>query len=241
MDLSTVLTVIILGLLVYYLIDKKPVHREQVNSSTSEKDTLYPKIDILDDFTVIIITDTHGTLREQDLWALKKPYDVCFLLGDIDTYDMQLLDKYMDKTKTFGVLGNHDYKEMYESYGVEDIHGRDVCIKGVTFAGFEGSAKYKYGDYIMYTQEESIEVAKTIPPADILISHDCSYNLVQVEEEGAHSGLKGITEYISMNHVRYNFCGHYHRAVHRNHDMCDTYVFPYGVSCIEKGVIQHQE
>ena len=93
---------------------------------------------------ILCIADTHGTLKECQAELLKDvEYDVCFLLGDVTHKDLQILDSYLDKSKTYGVLGNHDDFGLLEKMGIKNIHMKQIEISGVTFFGFEGSFRYK--------------------------------------------------------------------------------------------------
>lgn len=144
----------------------------------------------------IIITDLHGTARfmdEQVFSVFKEPYDVCFILGDCTSYDLDILMKYLDISKTYYVCGNHDDVDIYSKYNIRNIHGQQIEIKGKTFVGWEGSHKYK-ASAIGMTQDESITFEKTLPVADYLVAHDGPYIPEKINDI-AHQGLKGITNY----------------------------------------------
>ena len=55
---------------------------------------------------------------------------------------------------------------------------------------------------------ESIKIAKQIPDADILVTHDRPF--IKKNFGDAHDGLKGITEYIYSNHISLHIHGHLH-------------------------------
>lgn len=165
--------------------------------------------------TFLIITDTHDALREDDFKEFSNDYEACFLLGDIGSMDLKIILRHVPKEKIYGVYGDYDYYGMYEDNGVQNIHGIQKMLGGVSFVGFEGSARYKSGDCPMYSPEESIEVEKKLMDADILISHDCAHGLLTSEKHGAHIGLDGITHYMKRKSALINICGHYH-----NEDVC---------------------
>lgn len=79
---------------------------------------------------------------------------------------------------------------------------------------YHGSTKYKEGNYGMYTQEEAMEIAEKLEPADILISHDKPF--LKDEGDYVHDGLKGITYYLYKNKVPYHFHGHLHEEFENN-------------------------
>lgn len=60
----------------------------------------------------------------------------------------------------------------------------------------------------MLSQEESIELAKNMKSADILVSHDKAY--IYDRHDNVHDGLKGITDYIYKNHIPLHIHGHLH-------------------------------
>lgn len=169
---------------------------------------------------LIVIADTHGYLafgrhRFQAFMDTVANFDLCVLLGDLETYDMDRIMEIIPAEKIVGVLGNHDIPELYDMYGVRDINGRTYEHKGVTFAGLEGGFRYKKGQTPMYTQYESLMLAQTIRgQADILISHDRA--LTQTGCDPAHAGLIGNSCLIYKNNISLHLHGH----VHKSYEAC---------------------
>ncbi|MEE0929913.1 MAG: metallophosphoesterase family protein [Acutalibacteraceae bacterium] len=161
------------------------------------------------DFNVklLIITDTHNCLEEEELNNINA--DVCLLLGDITDRDLSIIKQKVD-IPIYGILGNHDSWTLYDKYNIENIHGKVIDIYGIKIAGLQGSIRYKLSDAPLYTDDESVEISKTIPYTDILISHDCPKYLYG-KNNFAHSGLKGITEYCNKNRTPLNIHGHHHK------------------------------
>lgn len=162
---------------------------------------------------ILFITDTHNCLTydKETLEYIQnvKDYDYCILLGDHSADDLYEITKIIPKDKLCGVLGNHDSWDKYKEYGINNIDGTVLNIKGVRIAGISGSYKYKNSDqYALYTHEESIDIANRMDNADILISHDKPYTEKQFGD--AHDGLKGITEYIYKNRIPLHIHGHLH-------------------------------
>lgn len=162
---------------------------------------------------ILFIADTHNCL-EADVQTLNfiketKNYDCCILLGDHSANDLNVITKIIPNDKLYGVLGNHDSWNKYEEYSITDLNGKIVEIKGVRIAGMSGSYKYKdSNEYAMYSHEDSIKIADSMSDADILVSHDKPFT--EDRHNGAHDGLKGVTEYIYKNHISTHIHGHLH-------------------------------
>lgn len=162
---------------------------------------------------ILFIADTHNCLKNDNetLKYIKeqREYDYCILLGDHSANDIEEILKVVPINKICGVLGNHDSWEKYNQYGINNINGKVIIINGVKIAGIGGSYKYKNSnEYVLYTHEESIEIANSIGEADVLVSHDKAFT--EDNHNVAHDGLKGITEYIYKNHIGLHVHGHLH-------------------------------
>lgn len=162
---------------------------------------------------LLFITDTHNCLRNDNeaLNYIKKQsdYDYCILLGDHSASDLEEILNIIPLNKICGVLGNHDSWGKYDNYGINNINGKIIDIKGIRIAGIGGSFKYKnINEYVLYTHEESTLIANSIAEADILITHDKAFT--EDNHNPAHDGLKGITEYIYKNHIALHIHGHLH-------------------------------
>lgn len=167
---------------------------------------------IKENILVLCIADTHGTLHPDQIEMLRNiDYDVCFLLGDVSHKDLQLLENenILIKEKTYGLLGNHDDYGLLDKFGIDNLHGKKIQIKGASFIGFEGSNRYKEGKYPMYTQDEASSILKEYPDADIFVSHDGSFGAMG-KTDPAHCGFKAITQYIKDNDVLWHIHGHCH-------------------------------
>lgn len=163
---------------------------------------------------ILFITDTHNCLAYTDKYLnyLKSfkitDYDICLILGDVSGLDIDAIKNIIPKEKLFGIVGNHDSIDSLEVNNITNIHGKVIECRGVRIAAIMGSNRYKQGDYGMITQEESIEVAKSMENADILVSHDKAY--IWDKNDKVHDGLKGITYYLYKNHVPIHIHGHLH-------------------------------
>ncbi len=159
---------------------------------------------------ILAISDLHWYTNEEIVKIKSVDFDVCVLLGDIPVTAIKLIKKYVGIKSLIAVAGNHDDWNTPELSEVENIHGKCVEYCGYSFAGFSGSARYKNGDYPMFTQVESLNIGRKLKKADILISHDSGYHLFGKDK--THSGLIGIDLYNLKNRVNLNICGHHHTS-----------------------------
>lgn len=197
-------------------------HNMFSNNATAERE--HPVVQTIDkNLKLLCIADTHSTLKEHQVQELNGVnYDACFLLGDISHKDLQLLLPYLDTSKTYGVLGNHDDFGLLENNGITNINMKTIDVNGVTILGFQGSNRYKEGNYPMYTQEEAFDVLKDAPYADILVSHDSSFEALATNS--AHCGLKAIRGLLKEKGIPLHIHGHIHDR--------QQYFLDNGTSCI---------
>mgnify|MGYP003288754027 CR=1 FL=1 len=161
---------------------------------------------------VLIITDLHTwTDEEQKITRDLEGYDICFLLGDISVDHLNEL-KEIIKTPLYGLNGNHDCNNI-EAARIENIHGKSITFHNITFAGIQGSVRYKKGPWNMYTQGESVEICKVLPKADIFLTHDRAYD--PGCNNFVHAGMNEILEYIETNVPKLHIHGHVHRNEER--------------------------
>lgn len=160
--------------------------------------------------SLLIIADTHGTLNEEHFYEYlkNKDYDICILVGDHTSRDIEIILNYIDKDKLYGLKGNHDF-EYLKNYNICDINGKIIEINGVKILGMEGSFKYKPVDFPSFTQEESITFFENKEKVDILVSHDKTFDYTKIKDP-AHQGLIGITNYIFKNNIPIHIHGHIH-------------------------------
>lgn len=186
---------------------KKEINTSDVGVERVAADSPPPRIPLRFNLKILVIADTHNCLTEEELEG--KAADVCLLLGDLSGRDMRIIKRNIKTMPIYGVLGNHDDWDLYETYGVENIHGNAVEVRGVKIAGLQGSIRYKSTDCPLYTDEESSQIAEAMSTADILISHDSPKNL-HGEWDFVHSGLQGVTDYCKKYNVPLNLHGHHH-------------------------------
>ncbi len=172
---------------------------------------------ISSDIVLLIIADTHGGLyldkdmrREFETVCRTDAFDLCCVLGDIHDYDYRIILENVEREKIVCLLGNHDRFDLLDAHGLRSINGRTAEIRGVRFAGIQGSFRYKDRAFPSFTHAESIGFLEDMPPADILLSHDRPFTVST--DRPSHDGLKGITKYLFENGVPLNIHGHIHRS-----------------------------
>lgn len=156
-------------------------------------------------------------------------FDFVLLLGDIDQMYLEVIAKKFAGKRKFGVLGNHDYPGDLEYYGIENSHGKLIQVEELSFAGIEGSVKYKKEFAPMFTQEEAMGLCKHLPKANILVSHN-SPKGIHDKPDLAHEGFYGLLEYIHAYQPKYALHGH-------QHGLKRTQIGNTQVVCIFGGVI----
>ena len=160
---------------------------------------------------LLIIADTHGTLNENEFreFINNNYYNCCIMIGDHYNRDIEIILKYIDKNKLYGLLGNHDY-DYLSDYGINNLNGKVIYINGISILGMLGSFKYKSVDFPSFTEEESIKFFEDKECVDILISHDRKLDPSKVNRDPAHQGLIGITNYLYEKKVPIHIHGHIH-------------------------------
>jgi predicted phosphodiesterase len=162
---------------------------------------------------LLVFSDTHNSYayNTDDLKEIENlNYDICLLLGDITLTDIQEILKVVPLNKVYGLRGNHDKLDDLSYRNIKNLHTETITINGFTIGGIQGSSKYRNSPTTapIYTQEESLELAKKLNDIDILISHD-TYYFGEVPDI-SHQGMKGITETIYRNHTPIHIHGHLH-------------------------------
>lgn len=165
-----------------------------------------------------MFADFHGTVKHETLKQAVLYYpkpDVVFTLGDISVVDLSFIKTVFSDVPVYGVCGNHDELTTLDMGGIPNIHSKVIEIAGVRFAGIGGSVRYKRGSYVMYSQTESLDIAKSLPPADILISHDKAYigkTSARFPEfaQDPHEGMAGISYYLRKHSPFLHIHGHIH-------------------------------
>ena len=135
--------------------------------------------------------------------------DVIFTMGDISNRELVAIRDLFQTAPIYGILGNHDGPSSLNFADISNLHGKSITVKDTTFAGFEGSVRYKRGDYTMFSQKESLDVARDIPAAEILVSHDRSFCGINVDLSAPYS--KSPHEGLIGHSPRFHVHGHSHK------------------------------
>lgn len=191
-----------------YSYDKKYLNQDSILYKIFGNADLYDK-----HIKMIIISDTHGCLNEIDFSKfimVHNNYDICILLGDHSYNDVEIVLKYVDKSKLYGLLGNHDYNYLSE-YNISNLNGNIINVNNTRIMGVQGSFKYKNSNSPLFSQQESILFLKDKPKVDILVSHDNRFDDNRIKDP-AHQGLFGISYYLFKNKIPYHIHGHIHES-----------------------------
>lgn len=163
---------------------------------------------------IAIFSDLQGFSYDSwiKLFELGLPEEVkCIItLGDIETLELsKLKERFSEVITWLGVQGNHDDRGDLEHLNIENMHMQVNNIQGIRFGGFEGSNRYKKGDYPMWLQLEAFAQLNQLESCDVLLSHN-SPKGVHDKDDIAHEGFTGLLHYIEKYMPRYCFHGHQH-------------------------------
>lgn len=164
---------------------------------------------------LLLISDTHGCLKSkgdefEEFVKSSGDFDLCILLGDLRPIDIYKILAVIPLHKIVALKGNHDFDTLYSDHGIKEVSGKVFKYKGVTFAGIDGTFRYKNERFPSHTQYESLKIAAELPPADVLISHDRIFSYANTEDL-THVGLVGCTYYVFANDcVQWHIHGHIH-------------------------------
>ena len=164
---------------------------------------------------LIVVSDTHGDLgfgnKFEEFFSGVAAYDLCLILGDLCPYELERVLTLVPKEKLLALRGNHDRPDLLDQFGIPNLNGKTVTHRGVTFAGIEGSFRYKKGEWPMYTHYESLLLASGMSKgADVLLTHDRAFLSAQYDH--AHAGLAGITYYLFEHGIPLHIHGHLHKS-----------------------------
>lgn len=165
---------------------------------------------------ILLFSDLHEFEKEK-IDNLNIDCDIIIFLGDINATPIRYIIQHFGNKEYFGVLGNHDDKNLYDSINkinklykipsVENIHLKLINKNNITFTGLEGSEFY--GNHPGFTQEEALNL--NIPKADIFFSHETGYHYIKEDiDDPIHQGFKTISKYIKEQKPKYHFFGHHH-------------------------------
>ena len=146
--------------------------------------------------------------EKQRVLEVAKSVDIVLSLGDISKSLIDVLNP------DFGVLGNQDLRTNIDKN--RNIAKRVVFHKGLIIGGYDGSNRYKAGNFVLHTQNESIQDLSNMGYCEIFITHDSPLqdkfkdSCDDLAQE-THCGLYGIDDYLQTKKPLIHFYGHYHQ------------------------------
>ena len=158
---------------------------------------------------ILICGSAIQQLSMEKLYAIEQSeVDLCIMLGNLEEETIENIRFCLpDGVQTLYVLGNKDKFETWNKEDAQHIHGFMVpySCNNIKFTGFMGSPNNTVG----YTQEESLYLCNKLPAADVLITHDAGFHMLDDWKQNNSEGFAGITEYINKNRPKYHIFGHY--------------------------------
>jgi Icc-related predicted phosphoesterase len=151
--------------------------------------------------------------------------DIAIGCGDLPAYYMEYIISSLD-IPLFHVYGNHsipaqkDENDGFFQPGAINLHRRMIRKGGFTFAGIEGSLKYRSGPF-QYTQFDMwLNVFKLVPSLllnrlkygrflNVLITHAPPWE-IHDQPDLAHQGIKAFLWMITTFQPDYHLHGHIH-------------------------------
>jgi uncharacterized protein len=135
--------------------------------------------------------------------------DLVICCGDFSIWGIQQVGE-IDWIPKIGVYGNHCTRGYMQDLGIIDLHLKKFELNGLIFTGFEGSVRYKDSEFApMFTQEEAFELVKSMPIADVVISH-CPPRGINDQDDLPHTGFDALHDYLKTNNPMAWFHGHTH-------------------------------
>ncbi|MFH1367297.1 MAG: metallophosphoesterase [Patescibacteria group bacterium] len=142
---------------------------------------------------------------------IREKIDLICTLGDLTFFDISEL-KQISNIPKIGVYGNHCSGKYFESLSIQNLHLKTFKHQGYTFGGFQGSLRYKPGEYFMYTQKEALSLLNNFPYVDVMIAHSPPYGINDEPGDPVHAGLIALTTYIESKMPKYFLHGHTYPA-----------------------------
>jgi len=149
--------------------------------------------------------------------------DLVIGCGDLPSYYLEFINSSLD-IPLFNVNGNHsnpvEIKTNRNSNGSIDLHCRVMNFQGYTFAGVEGSLRYKNEGY-QYSQFGMwLNVFKLVPALllnrikygrylNVFISHAPAWG-IHDQSDLAHRGIKAFRWLLTQFQPDYHLHGHIH-------------------------------
>jgi Icc-related predicted phosphoesterase len=151
--------------------------------------------------------------------------DLVIGCGDLPTYYLEYIVSSLD-IPLLHVHGNHSIPEpkgdrnVPSSSGSVDLHCRMVRYKGYTFAGIEGSLRYKNGPYLYSQTGMWLNVFRLVPDLlrnrfrfgnylNVFITHAPPWG-IHDQPDLTHQGIKAFRWLLATFQPDYHLHGHIH-------------------------------
>jgi Icc-related predicted phosphoesterase len=174
--------------------------------------------------------------------------DLIISCGDLPPVYLEFITSVLN-VPLYYVRGNHD--EIYDERppGGDNLHGRVLTYKGLTFAGLEGSMRYNKGK-IQYTESQMMQMVLKMGlrvgydrfrnghGVDLLVTHSPPFGIHDAEDL-PHTGFKSLLKFMEWYKPRYMIHGHVHTYDRRKAtrtkygDTCIMNINPYTVLEVE--------
>jgi Icc-related predicted phosphoesterase len=174
--------------------------------------------------------------------------DLIISCGDLPPVYLEFITSVLN-VPLYYVRGNHD--EIYDERppGGDNLHGRVLTYKGLTFAGLEGSIRYNKGK-IQYTESQMMQMVLKMGlrvgydrfrnghGVDVLVTHSPPFGIHDAEDL-PHTGFKSLLKFMEWYKPRYMIHGHVHTYDRRKAtrtkygDTCIMNINPYTVLEVE--------
>ncbi|MFN8374602.1 MAG: metallophosphoesterase [Anaerolineae bacterium] len=170
---------------------------------------------------ILCISDTVMPQMESVANLRRRYADVELVVscGDLPATYLDLVTSVLN-VPLFYVRGNHDERYRDDPPGGENLHGRIVTHKGISFAGLEGSIRYNDGD-IQFTDGDMLRVVVGMGPqlkfrqlrngygVDVLVTHAPPKGIHDLPDL-PHNGLSAFLRFMEWYRPRYLIHGHVH-------------------------------
>jgi uncharacterized protein len=153
---------------------------------------------------VLAFADEAPPVDPAEMVASNQP-DAVVTLGDLKPAWIASLGS-IDLPR-LGVHGNHDGEHELRKFGIRDLHLTRAGVGGWSFAGFDGCVRYSDGPH-QYTQEEAADLARRLPPADVLLCHCPPRGVNDEPDDPAHVGFSALRDWVMRHQPRYLLHGH---------------------------------
>jgi Icc-related predicted phosphoesterase len=132
--------------------------------------------------------------------------DVVITAGDL--FPVSIRDVGACGVPVLGVYGNHCDGTYLGALGIDNLHGRQVTLGPVTFAGVEGCVRYKDSDTaIMHTQAEYATLLADLPASEVLVTH-CPPRGINDHDDLPHVGIDALRDWVDTHQPALLIHGH---------------------------------